>query len=132
MAVHQRCGAKCVLIHILAATSPSSSLPATASFTFSSSGRMLTFLSLPFFLVPVTLAATTSITQNDSTSAPANDTVDMVAAAWYTSWHAENFTLTNVSWGKYTHMTFSFAWVVVLFLSPSGHSCACVLQYHTA
>ncbi|KAI0682991.1 glycoside hydrolase [Cytidiella melzeri] len=33
----------------------------------------------------------------------------MVAAAWFTGWHAQNFTVAYVSWDKYTHITFSFA-----------------------
>lgn len=34
--------------------------------------------------------------------------VEMVAAAWYTGWHAQDFTLDDVSWDKYTHMTYAF------------------------
>ncbi|KAI0076134.1 chitinase [Panus rudis PR-1116 ss-1] len=33
----------------------------------------------------------------------------MVAAAWYAGWHAQDFPVANVSWDKYTHMTYSFA-----------------------
>ncbi|KAL0575358.1 hypothetical protein V5O48_006609 [Marasmius crinis-equi] len=32
-----------------------------------------------------------------------------VAQAWYAGWHADEFTPSNVSWSKYTHMTYSFA-----------------------
>lgn len=32
-----------------------------------------------------------------------------VAAAWYASWHAENYTVDQVPWSKYTHMTYAFA-----------------------
>ncbi|KAF9481870.1 glycoside hydrolase family 18 protein [Pholiota conissans] len=33
-----------------------------------------------------------------------------VAAAWYAGWHADaGFPLSNVSWAKYTHLTYSFA-----------------------
>ncbi|OBZ70754.1 Chitinase A1 [Grifola frondosa] len=46
-----------------------------------------------------------------------NATVDMVSAAWYAGWHAEDFPLANVSWDKYTHMTYSFAVTV-----PSVHN----------
>lgn len=35
--------------------------------------------------------------------------VDLVAATWYAGWHAELFPLANVSWEKYTHITYSFA-----------------------
>ncbi|KAH8107690.1 chitinase [Cristinia sonorae] len=45
-----------------------------------------------------------------SVDASANvQTVDMVSAAWYAGWHSQNFTLANVTWEKYTHMTYSFA-----------------------
>lgn len=43
--------------------------------------------------------------QNSTQAAPS------VAAAWYASWHAGNFTLEDVSWKKYTHMTYAFAYV---------------------
>ncbi|KLO18737.1 glycoside hydrolase [Schizopora paradoxa] len=33
----------------------------------------------------------------------------MVAAAWYAGWHASDFTLDDVSWEKYTLMTYAFA-----------------------
>ncbi|KAF8598081.1 glycoside hydrolase [Ceratobasidium sp. AG-I] len=32
-----------------------------------------------------------------------------VSAAWYASWHAADFPLANVSWSKYTTVTYSFA-----------------------
>jgi chitinase len=33
-----------------------------------------------------------------------------VAAAWYAGWHADaGFPLSDVSWSKYTHLTYSFA-----------------------
>lgn len=34
--------------------------------------------------------------------------VEMVASAWYTGWHAADFPLANVSWDKYTQMTYAF------------------------
>ncbi|THH05683.1 hypothetical protein EW145_g4627 [Phellinidium pouzarii] len=34
--------------------------------------------------------------------------VEMVASAWYTGWHATDFPLSNVSWYKYTHLTYAF------------------------
>ena len=38
------------------------------------------------------------------------ETVDLVAAAWFAGWHAsKGFAVANVSWEKYTHMTYSFA-----------------------
>lgn len=36
-------------------------------------------------------------------------TVELVAATWYAGWHADVFPLANVSWEKYTHVTYSFA-----------------------
>ncbi|KAG7090923.1 hypothetical protein E1B28_009997 [Marasmius oreades] len=32
-----------------------------------------------------------------------------VAAAWYAGWHASEFPLSQVSWDKYTYLTYSFA-----------------------
>ncbi|KAI0313932.1 chitinase [Amylostereum chailletii] len=34
---------------------------------------------------------------------------DLVAASWYAGWHADDVPIQNVSWSKYTHMTYSFA-----------------------
>ena len=31
-----------------------------------------------------------------------------VSAAWYAGWHADNFTLDDVSWDKYTQLTYAF------------------------
>ncbi len=39
----------------------------------------------------------------------------MVAAAWYAGWHASDFTLDDISWEKYTLMTYAFASVLVPF-----------------
>ncbi|KAI0344492.1 chitinase [Trametopsis cervina] len=68
---------------------------------------MLSLFSIPFILASAAFAAYTVRDEAPTTSD--NSTVDMVAAAWYTGWHAENFTVANVSWDKYTHITFSFA-----------------------
>ncbi|KAI0053357.1 glycoside hydrolase family 18 protein [Auriscalpium vulgare] len=32
-----------------------------------------------------------------------------VAASWYANWHADDVPLANISWSKYTHMTYAFA-----------------------
>ncbi|KAG5654588.1 hypothetical protein H0H81_011563 [Sphagnurus paluster] len=32
-----------------------------------------------------------------------------VAAAWYAGWHSDGFPLEQVSWAKYTHLTYAFA-----------------------
>lgn len=37
------------------------------------------------------------------------NTSDMVATAWYTGWHSTDFTLSAVSWDKYTSLIYSFA-----------------------
>jgi len=34
---------------------------------------------------------------------------DKVAAAWWASWHSDLLPLDNISWKKYTHMTYAFA-----------------------
>jgi chitinase len=34
-----------------------------------------------------------------------------VAATWYAGWHSTEFPLDKLSWSKYTHVTYSFAWV---------------------
>ncbi|KAJ1300608.1 hypothetical protein OPQ81_002262 [Rhizoctonia solani] len=34
---------------------------------------------------------------------------DPVAATWFASWHADEFSLANVSWNKYTTVSYSFA-----------------------
>ncbi|KAI0085037.1 chitinase [Irpex rosettiformis] len=67
---------------------------------------MLSFLSTPLFLASAALAGYVA---RDGTASTTNSTVDMVAAAWYTGWHSQNFTVANISWDKYTHLTFSFA-----------------------
>lgn len=34
---------------------------------------------------------------------------NFVATAWYAGWHADEFTLEDVPWSKYTHLTYAFA-----------------------
>lgn len=68
----------------------------------------------PSSLLPLSLLATTafaletvlqaraplsSITRSNST----------ISTAWYTGWHAKDFPLSQVSWSKYTHLTYAFA-----------------------
>ncbi|EUC54057.1 glycoside hydrolase family 18 protein [Rhizoctonia solani AG-3 Rhs1AP] len=43
------------------------------------------------------------------TSAPAAKPKEPVAATWFASWHANDFPLANVSWNKYTTVSYSFA-----------------------
>ncbi|KAL0566408.1 hypothetical protein V5O48_015607 [Marasmius crinis-equi] len=42
-----------------------------------------------------------------------------VAQAWYPGWHGKAFTPANVSWNKYTHMTYAFA-ELAIFSVPSA------------
>ncbi|TFY68804.1 hypothetical protein EVJ58_g790 [Rhodofomes roseus] len=70
---------------------------------------MLSFLSLGLLALPAAHATGSHFTARDASTDSANSTVDMVAAAWYTGWHSEDFTLNNVSWDKYTHLIYSFA-----------------------
>ena len=48
-------------------------------------------------------------TELETRGAEKNGSVEMVAAAWYAGWHASDFTLDDVSWEKYTLMTYAFA-----------------------
>ena len=41
--------------------------------------------------------------------------VEMVASAWYTGWHATDFPLSNVSWDKYTQMTYAFGYELCFY-----------------
>ena len=64
-------------------------------------------------LVPVLLAAfqanAGSAHDHGHQHGGGDDTVDCVATAWYAGWHAQDFPLANVSWDKYTEMTYAFA-----------------------
>ncbi|KAG0708627.1 glycoside hydrolase family 18 protein [Suillus ampliporus] len=44
-----------------------------------------------------------------SASTPAARSTSHVAGAWYAGWHATEFPLSSVSWGKYNTMYYSFA-----------------------
>ena len=35
---------------------------------------------------------------------------DLVAASWYAGWQAQDVPLNKVSWDRFTHMTYSFAY----------------------
>ena len=39
-----------------------------------------------------------------------------IVASWYTSWHAQNFPLNQVSWSKYSHVIYSFGCVLPLLV----------------
>lgn len=83
-------------------------------------GRMFSLFYVPLFASAVLGAspfhsrdfhhqiARSLASNNVSTTNSTNSTVDMVAAAYYTGWHAANFTLDDVSWEKYTHLIYAF------------------------
>lgn len=51
-----------------------------------------------------------SILHRVTSLAPTSDTSGLVAAAWYTGWHAtEGFPLGKVSWDRYNTLIYSFA-----------------------
>jgi len=58
-----------------------------------------------FVFLSALLAVVTALPSFNRTDA----SVGMVAATWYAGWHAELYPLSNVSWDKYTHITYSFA-----------------------
>jgi hypothetical protein len=64
--------------------------------------NIASFLALSLF----TLASATSV---DADVDIQSKSTKHVAAAWYAGWHATNFPLSDVSWEKYTHMTYAFA-----------------------
>ncbi|KAH9948621.1 chitinase [Amylocystis lapponica] len=70
---------------------------------------MLSLLSFTLLALSASRASAHAFARDAPAANLTNSTVEMVAAAWYTGWHAENFTLANVTWDKYTHMTYSFA-----------------------
>ncbi|KAK7692166.1 hypothetical protein QCA50_003787 [Cerrena zonata] len=67
---------------------------------------MWSLLSLPFVISAVRAAG---IAAEATISTSNGSTVDMVSAAWYAGWHSKDFPVANVSWEKYTHVTYSFA-----------------------
>ena len=42
-------------------------------------------------------------------------TDDVVAMTWYTGWHSQYLPVEQISWDKYSVVTFSFACVAFLF-----------------
>lgn len=61
---------------------------------------------LPLFLLSLTCSALAVQEQRLSARAPAEN---FIAASWYAGWHIQDVPLANVSWSKYTHLTYSFA-----------------------
>ncbi|KAH6914418.1 endochitinase [Coprinopsis sp. MPI-PUGE-AT-0042] len=63
-------------------------------------------MQLPLFLLSLTCSALAVQEQRLSARAPS---ANPIAASWYAGWHIEDFPLAQVSWDKYTHLTYSFA-----------------------
>ncbi|KZV72372.1 glycoside hydrolase family 18 protein [Peniophora sp. CONT] len=67
---------------------------------------MLPLAILPLGASLLPLAAAWQLPHNDSDS----DSPKPVAATWFAGWHADQgFSVSNISWDKYTHITYSFA-----------------------
>ncbi|KAJ3513907.1 hypothetical protein NLJ89_g2690 [Agrocybe chaxingu] len=66
---------------------------------------------LPLYLL-ASAVATLGLEGLGSTAA-LDDTLSrsssFISAAWYTSWHNRDFPLSQVSWSKYSHLTYAFA-----------------------
>ncbi|KAI0929854.1 hypothetical protein AcV5_006707 [Taiwanofungus camphoratus] len=108
-----------------------SSSPVASILSFFSTTTMLSFLSLGFLAIPAAHATSHYARDAPSNSTAGNATVDMVSAAWYAGWHAQDFALNNVSWDKYTHLTYSFATTVpsVNNVSLSGSDAELLPQF---
>jgi len=59
--------------------------------------------------------AARSASSNGAAAVP-DATSDLVAASWYAGWQAQDVPLNNVSWDRFTHMTYSFAYVQFFLL----------------
>lgn len=74
-------------------------------------------LMLPLSLLQLSLslhafnAAAFVIADSTDDDIYALDEPPMVASTWYAGWHAKEYPLSQVSWSKYTQMTYAFAWV---------------------
>jgi chitinase len=49
------------------------------------------------------------IISNINNVVDSSNKTDKIAQAWYTSWNTDVLPLDNVSWSKYTHLTYAFA-----------------------
>ncbi|KAI0358738.1 chitinase [Trametes cingulata] len=74
---------------------------------------MLPLLFLALYLaLPLAQAKPHSLKRRSTCSAgrPVNaSSFSRVSTGWYAGWHSSDFTLADVSWSKYTHLTYSFA-----------------------
>lgn len=48
----------------------------------------------------------------NASGSAATNVPELVASTWYAGWHATDFPLSNVSWDKYTHVTYAFGYEV--------------------
>ena len=69
--------------------------------------RALSYLS-GLFAAPFTSTTCGPSSLSKHCSSPS---YSFVSAAWYAGWHTDDFPLSDVSWDKYTHLTYSFAYV---------------------
>ncbi|KAI0743675.1 chitinase [Daedaleopsis nitida] len=75
---------------------------------------MKSILSFALLALPLAYAKSHSLKRtcpSKHSSAPNNTASDssLVSAAWYAGWHSDDFPLDQVSWSKYSHLTYSFA-----------------------
>ncbi|KAI0364435.1 chitinase [Pilatotrama ljubarskyi] len=72
---------------------------------------MLSFLYIALYLaLPFAQAKSHSFKRTCSAGRSSNASKSpRVATGWYAGWHSSDFTLDDVSWNKYTHLTYSFA-----------------------
>lgn len=70
-----------------------------------------TLACLPLFFA-TTLAFPKSAGGLEVTSHIDRTSSDSVATAWYAGWHGADFPPENISWSKYTAVTYAFAFVV--------------------
>ena len=70
--------------------------------TFTPSFHNSQFMQLILFCLPIFFLTILGV--------GGSETFDQVAAGWYTGWQSTTgFPLSNVSWSKYTHLTYAFA-----------------------
>ncbi|KDR75109.1 hypothetical protein GALMADRAFT_226758 [Galerina marginata CBS 339.88] len=68
---------------------------------------LLTATLLPLSLLTATVVALEGLQSLPPSSVTRSNST--ISAAWYTGWHAADFPLSQVSWLKYTHLTYAFA-----------------------
>ena len=85
---------------------------------------MRAFLSL-FLCFPLALARSHLPRRSPDALVGSDGSVSLVSAAWYAGWHSGDFPLSAVSWDKYTHLTYSFAYVlsscILAHPEPASH-----------